>query len=291
MGAGPGLSAQWLPRLAGAPRISATHSRHGRAGARLIGFGQVEVLDRRGERAPVESSPPPRRTRPEAAGSIWSIAAKMRRQLGHAAADLAPACRRAGASQAARRARAGSSSPPCASPAGTRRAGPLHPALGVDVDAVLLGVGGARQDHVGRVRAAVAVVALVDDEGVGRARPVSISSAPSRNRTSIAPLAAPASMPATSRPPVAGHEAEVEAADARGRGVQDVEAVPAVADHAEALGELRGGGQHGGPVGAASAPCPGSASAVFAACSTSAKLCRRRAGRRGSAAGAEVLTG
>ena len=43
----------------------------------------------------------------------------------------------------------------------------LHPALGVDVEAGLLGIGGARQDHVGAVRAGVAVGAQIDDEGVG----------------------------------------------------------------------------------------------------------------------------
>ena len=45
----------------------------------------------------------------------------------------------------------------------------LHPAFGVDVGGVLLGVGGTRQDHVGARRPGVAVVALVDDEGVAEA--------------------------------------------------------------------------------------------------------------------------
>ena len=44
----------------------------------------------------------------------------------------------------------------------------LHAAFGVDVDAGFLRVGGARQDHVGAMRAGVAVGADVDDEGAGR---------------------------------------------------------------------------------------------------------------------------
>ena len=41
----------------------------------------------------------------------------------------------------------------------------LHPPLGVDVEAVLFGVGGARQDHVGLVCATVAVGPQIDGEG------------------------------------------------------------------------------------------------------------------------------
>ena len=47
-------------------------------------------------------------------------------------------------------------------------AGHLHAALGVDVDAGFLRIGGARQDDVGAVRAPVAMGADIDDEGAGR---------------------------------------------------------------------------------------------------------------------------
>src|SRR3546814_5887619 len=43
--------------------------------------------------------------------------------------------------------------------------GQLDAALGVHVGGVLLGVGGARQNDVGTVRAGIAVMALIDDEG------------------------------------------------------------------------------------------------------------------------------
>ena len=66
---------------------------------------------------------------------------------------------------------------------------PLHPALGVDVEPVLLGVGRARQDDVGTVRAGVAMRAEIDHEGVGL-REVDLS-APSRRSTSSAPFAHP----------------------------------------------------------------------------------------------------
>ena len=49
-----------------------------------------------------------------------------------------------------------------------RALGELRPALGVDVDAGLLGIGGARQDDVGAMRAAIAMRAEIDDEGAGR---------------------------------------------------------------------------------------------------------------------------
>ena len=45
----------------------------------------------------------------------------------------------------------------------------LHAAFGVDVGAVFFGVGRTRQDDVGAMRAAVAVMALVDHEGIAEA--------------------------------------------------------------------------------------------------------------------------
>ena len=49
-----------------------------------------------------------------------------------------------------------------------RAIGELHAAFGVDVDAGFFRIGRARQDHVGAVRAAIAVGAEIDDERAGR---------------------------------------------------------------------------------------------------------------------------
>ena len=113
----------------------------------------------------------------------------------------------------------------------------LHPALGVDVEAGLLGVGGARQDDVGAVRAAIAVGAEVDDEGVGR-REVDLVGAQQEEHVERALLHHLARALAA----VAGNEAEVEAADAGGGRVQHVPAVPAVAHDAERFGDAASGG-------------------------------------------------
>ena len=55
-------------------------------------------------------------------------------------------------------------------------------------------------------------------------------------------------MPATSRPPATRHQAEIEAADARRRGVEHGEAVPVVAHGAELVGKLARQRQNGGAV-------------------------------------------
>src|SRR3546814_722653 len=50
----------------------------------------------------------------------------------------------------------------------------LHPTLGVDVEPVLFGIGGARQHDVGTVRALVAMMALIHHEGVAERRCVDL---------------------------------------------------------------------------------------------------------------------
>src|SRR3546814_12916131 len=50
----------------------------------------------------------------------------------------------------------------------------LHPTLGVDVEPVLLGVGGTRQHDVGAVCALVAMMALIHHEGVAECRGVDL---------------------------------------------------------------------------------------------------------------------
>ena len=121
-----------------------------------------------------------------------------------------------------------------ASPGGNEaRAGHLHAALGVDVDAGLFGVGRAGQDHVGAMRAAIAMRADIDDEGARR--DVDLIGAEQEQhieRRRRSPFAS------RSCPPSPGNEADVERADARGRSVQHAEAVPAVLHRAKFDGEL-----------------------------------------------------
>ena len=80
----------------------------------------------------------------------------------------------------------------------------LQPALGVDPARVLLGVGGTRQDHVGRLGAAVAVMALVDHERLAEPRRCRARRRRSGTRPRSRRPAAPSRMPATSRPPWPG---------------------------------------------------------------------------------------
>ena len=63
---------------------------------------------------------------------------------------------------------------------------------------------------------------------------MSISSAPIRNTISISPPGGTREDAGDVAPALAGHQAEIEAADPRRRRMQDVEAVPVVADQAEA---------------------------------------------------------
>ena len=88
------------------------------------------------------------------------------------------------------------------------------------------------------MRAAVAMGADIDDEGAGRDVDLVGAEQEQRRRARRPPPSA-----AALSPPVARHEAEIERADARGRGVQHAEAVPAVLHRAAAdrgLGGERG---------------------------------------------------
>jgi hypothetical protein len=152
-------------------------------------------------------------------GKVEARAASVRRhsrsaaKVGWPANSLARSCSRRVVGQlrpARRTAPAGSPSLRGPRPWGRRRGRHLNPALGVDVEAVLLGVGRARQDDVGAVGALVAVRAQIDDEGVARPK--------RRSRRRPAGTARP--RPPRSRPcrgglaALARHEAQVEPADA-----------------------------------------------------------------------------
>ena len=138
-----------------------------------------------------------------------------------------------------------------ASPGGKlARLAHLHPALRVHIGAGLLGIGGARQDHVGAMRAAVAVRA--DDRRRRRRarrrfrRRRELKTTIERRRPRMAGAVETA---------LARHEAEIEAADARGRGVQHGEAVPASLTR-RGLRDLRGEREDGSAVGARQSALP-----------------------------------
>ena len=102
------------------------------------------------------------------------------------------------------------------------------------------------------MRAAVAMGADIDDEGAGRRCRSRRRRAGTARRARRPPPSA-----AASRPPCARHEADIERADARGRGVQHAEAVPAVLDGAELDARpWPPAPATAAPSGRASAPCP-----------------------------------
>ena len=82
------------------------------------------------------------------------------------------------------------------------------------------------------------MVALVDHERLAQPAPVELVGADQEDDLDLAGLAAACQDPGDVPPALARDQAEVEAADPGGRGVQHVEAVPAVLDAAAALGEL-----------------------------------------------------
>ncbi len=116
----------------------------------------------------------------------------------------------------------------------------LHAPLGVHIGAGLLGIGGARQNQVGARRAAIAMMSLIDDEGlaadaigvelVGAEQPHDVDAAAHHLREALR---------SRSR-----HEAEIECADPRGGGVQHVEAMPLGAERPDFARQRPGGGEH-----------------------------------------------
>ena len=153
---------------------------HRRAGA-ADRVGQVEILDRIGDRAP--SAP--------CASSLGGaqpivdepVAAELPAlSADHRGAELVEAVERQRLAEQVGQARGRSSSPRARRPAGTtafslRCTRPSS----VDVGAVLFGIGRAGQDDVGGMRALVAMMADIDLEASSAKFVKSTSSAPSRN--------------------------------------------------------------------------------------------------------------
>ena len=117
-----------------------------------------------------------------------------------------------------------------ASPGGnTARLGHLHAALGVDVGRRLFGVGRGWQDDVGAVRAGVAMGADIDDESLAHGRRVVFVGAEQEQHVEFA-LAGERDLVGRADAAIMRHEADVDAADAAGRIVQQRKAVPAFGD-------------------------------------------------------------
>ena len=102
----------------------------------------------------------------------------------------------------------------------------LHAAFGVDVDRGFFRIGGARQDHIGAMGAAVAMGADIDDERARR--DLDLVGAEQEQHVDAALRHVRGIQAALAR-----HQAEIERADARRGAVQHGEAVPAVLERAE----------------------------------------------------------
>ena len=258
---------------------------HDRRGARDR-VGPVEVVDRARERRAARACPcgrtsatAPARSRPArpAAGAIST----MRR------AHLAQACRAARCGRAPRESARRIFQSSLASPGGntaSRRA--LRPALGVDVGRVLLGVGGARQDHVG------ARARRDRRDGPGRSTKASpsasrsISSAPSRN--SDLELALAGRLRACRRrrrPPLPGTRPRSRPPTRAAAVCSTLKPFQPSLTMPKRSASSRRGGEDGGAVGARRARPAPRISIGRSACSQArprTRGCRRRA-RRGSA--------
>ena len=125
----------------------------------------------------------------------------------------------------------------------------MHAAFRIDVGGVLFRVRGAGQDDVGTVRAGVAVVSLIDDEGFAQPSGVDLVGAQKIDNFDPAFLGALEDVFGIAAV-LARHEPQVQPADPGRRRVQDVEAVPAPlgVDQAVAFGDLAGQSQNYRPV-------------------------------------------
>ncbi len=68
--------------------------------------------------------------------------------------------------------------------------GALHPALEIDVEAILFRIGGARQDHIGMMGAGIAMAALIDHEGAAQMGDVEFVGAQKIDKVDLALLRA-----------------------------------------------------------------------------------------------------
>src|SRR6185369_3384797 len=109
--------------------------------------------------------------------------------------------------------------------------GHLRPTFGIHVNRTLLSVGGARKDDIGAVRTLLAMAALIDDEGVSE--PLHIDLVGPEQIDDVELSGGSCIEHAFHvEAAIVRNKADVEPADARGRVMQDVEAIPAGLDRA-----------------------------------------------------------
>src|SRR5690242_5446429 len=127
----------------------------------------------------------------------------------------------------------------------------LNTALEIDVEPVLFRIGSAGKNDIGTMSSGVAVAALIDDEGPTQTRDVELVGSKKKHEIDIALLRAVDNSGGVA-PVLARHESEIERADARRCGVQNVEAVPAAfqrsscgSDHSGFGGDLGSEFQNG----------------------------------------------
>src|SRR6516164_2856824 len=112
----------------------------------------------------------------------------------------------------------------------------LHASLSGDVAAVLLGVSSPRQDDVRARSSVVAVMSLIDHKRCAEIAAINLVGAEKVEQLDIARYA-PGKNAVDIAPPGSRHKLEIEPTDAGRRIMQDVEAVPVVANEAAALGD------------------------------------------------------
>src|SRR5690606_31988609 len=119
----------------------------------------------------------------------------------------------------------------------------LDAAFRVDPDRILFRIGGGGKNNIRRARPDIAVAALIDYEGVLEPARVDLIGPQQEENVerSIQHLKGGFA-------PLTRQQAEIETGNARRGRMQDVEAVPSVADKAEAVGDLLCEGQHRRPV-------------------------------------------
>ena len=123
-----------------------------------------------------------------------------------------------------------------------RTARHLHAAFGIDVNRRLLRVGRARQHHVGAMGTAITMGADVDDETAGRH--LDLVDAEQEQHVERAGFQHGGGIQAA----IARNKPNIERSNERGFAVQDIEAVPAILDHAERRRGFCRHGQDGGTI-------------------------------------------
>ena len=130
-----------------------------------------------------------------------------------------------------------------------RAGGILHAPLGIQIDAVLLGIGSTRQDDVGDMRAGIAVMPLIDGKGLFEPRSVDLVGGLKPDQIQLAGIGSLVHRRDV-QPAAPRRQAKVKPGNARSRCMKHVEAVPVAIDDTVSLGDLARLSQHSSTVGA-----------------------------------------